>query len=82
MVRGREGRVANGGTGECARDRWRAQVVILAAENEARVEVLELPPGVTVGSDFHHLETEWRIIARRRGSGVLIAEPQGRVAEG
>ena len=77
MGRGRDGQPAIGGPGSPVGERCRAQVVILAADDRARVEVLELPSGVGVGSEIHHLETEWRITARRRGSGVLIAEPRG-----
>ncbi len=52
------------------------RVVILHGNRQARVKVLELPDSTTVGGNFSHEGTTWRITGLRTSSRVLIAEPE------
>jgi len=63
-----------GGNGKGRRRHPR--VVILDEGRSARVEVLELPETVDVGTRFCHSGTSWRVIGERPQSRVFIAEPE------
>ena len=52
----------------------RPRVVILDEGGSARVAVLELPEGVTVGACFCHSGISWRVTGMRTSSRVFIAE--------
>ena len=53
----------------------RPRVVILDDGRDARVEVLQLPPGAAPGARFCHRGAAWRVTGSRTGDRVLIAEP-------
>lgn len=53
----------------------RPRVVILEAEGEPRVEVLNLPDASSLGDCFCHSGTRWKVTATRTGDRVLIARP-------
>jgi len=63
-----------GGNGKSRRRLPR--VVILDEGQSARVEVLELPEAVDIGTSFCHSGTSWRVIGERPHSRVFIAEPE------
>ncbi len=53
----------------------RPRVVILEAEGDAGVEILELEEDVEVGVSFRHRGRLWTVTGERRGSRVLYATP-------
>lgn len=53
----------------------RPRVVIFELESGPTVEILELPDSATLGDNFRHSGTEWRVMATRTGDRVLIARP-------
>lgn len=53
------------------------RVVILDAGRDARVEILPMPDGATLGTRFSHAGTSWTVTGLRTHARVLIAEPNG-----
>ena len=56
----------------------RPRVVILDTGGSPQVEVLDLPPSVTVGASFKHSGQSWQVTGLRTGQRVLIAQPKRR----
>jgi hypothetical protein len=54
------------------------RVVILDAGESPQVEILELPPSVTLGASFQYSGQSWQVTGLRTGQRVLIAEPKRR----
>jgi hypothetical protein len=48
--------------------------VILEAEPEIVIEVVELPDPVDIGTEFCHQGGRWRVTARRPRTRVLLAK--------
>ncbi len=57
------------------RSRSRPRVVILDDGDTVQVEVLQLPESTSLGADFSHSGTSWRVTGVRTGDRVLIARP-------
>ena len=51
------------------------RVVMLEDGSVVAVEVVELPPGADVGTEFECLGRPWRVVARRTHARVLVAVP-------
>lgn len=51
------------------------RVVILEADEQAHVEIVDLPNGVATGSRFDHSGTTWCVTGTRTHERVLIARP-------
>ncbi len=71
----REQRRANAGTRGQERRAVRPRVVILDAEYEPDVEVVELSEGIGIGANFQYRGTVWTVTGERPGSRVLYAAP-------
>ncbi len=56
----------------------RPRVVILDSGESPQVEVLDLPPSVTLGASFQHSGQSWQVTGLRTGQRVLIAQPKRR----
>ena len=53
----------------------RPRVVMLEDGNVVAVEVVELPPGADVGTEFSCHGRTWQVVARRAHARVLVAVP-------
>jgi hypothetical protein len=49
--------------------------VILEAEEQAHVEILDLPTSASTGTVFDHSGTTWRVTGTRTNHRVFIARP-------
>jgi hypothetical protein len=67
-------RVVTGGSGDEPMT-VRPRVVILEAELEPGVEVVELSEGIRIGASFFYRGTVWTVTGERPGSHVLYAAP-------